>query len=106
MGTGQLRLPNLAARQDALEDAFGCPHAVVQHLQPPGPSRASPYAYTSGAAVKALMSAMPPAMVLVDTRPSSMAPPNSNIAAICRVRGAFREVQSCSGGQWQQAASC
>lgn len=42
---------------------------------------------------------MPPAMVLVDTRPSSMAPPNSNIAAICRVQGAFRTVQACRGCQ-------
>lgn len=41
-----------------------------------------PYAYTSGSLLNELMSAMPDAMVFVDTRPRSSAPANSNIEAI------------------------
>ena len=52
------------------------------HIVPTVNAHTIPYAYTSGLPTNALMSAIPPATVLVETRPRSNALTNSNIAAI------------------------
>jgi hypothetical protein len=59
---------------------------MISQMVPTPRAQHIPYAYTSGCLWNAVMDAIPPAMVLVLTRPSNRAPANSKMAAICETQ--------------------
>lgn len=76
---------------ECVEETFSPSMEVtISQSVPTARAQTIPYAYASGLAVNALMSAMPPAITFVETRPSSKAPANSNMDAICRQHETYR----------------